>query len=206
MPKHHPRLVTLVSCLIAPLLQGAVPQLGEIVPSDIYVNCEYRVAAQFPGEPMVRDITYRLGTRSAPAREFYLEHEMGLLSVIVAHFSNGPEFDQKLLDEAAASLRPRGEVRFEFEVSYDVPEIPGRQFSIALADGRILRAHVYMAEHRLYITEATSDPADVLAFRFEESVSLIDENGTDLDTNPVTETNTFGSPAGLPSRQYDCGN
>lgn len=204
MSKAHSEPIALISCLLSPLVQGAAPELGEIVESDIYVNCEYRVAARFPSEPMLRDFTYSVAGRSAPAREFYVEHEMGLLSVTVVHFADGPEFDQFLLDEAAATFRSRGEVRFEFEVSYDVPEIPGRQFSIALSDGRLLRAHVYMAEHRLYLTEATSDPTDVLAFHFEESISLIDENGTDLDTNPVTETNTFGSPAGLPSRQYDC--
>nr|TFG54906.1 MAG: hypothetical protein E4H34_01595 [Hyphomicrobiales bacterium] len=194
----------LLSCLFAPMLQGAAPALGEIVPGDIYVNCAYRLAAQFPNPPMIRDMEYRVGTRSAPAREFFVDRDTGRLSVIVAHFADGPAFDRALLDGAADSLRRKGEVRFEFEVSYDVPNIPGHQFAIALADGLLLRAHVYMAEHRLYITEAISEPADVLAFRFEESVSLIDENGTDLDTNPVTETNTFGSPAGLPSRQYDC--
>jgi hypothetical protein len=187
------------------LAHSAEAQLGEVVPSNIYVNCEYRVAAQFPSPPMVRDFTFNLGERSAPAREFYVDHNGGLLRVMVAHFADGPDLDQSLIDLAGDTLRGRGEVRFEFEVAYDVPNIPGRQFSIALPDGRLLRAHVYMAEHRLYMTEATSVPTDVLAFRFEESVSLIDENGTDLDTNPPTETNTFGSPAGLPPRQYDCG-
>ena len=183
---------------------GAAPERGEVYGENVYVNCEYRVVAQFPGEPMVRDLTYRVGALSAPAREFYMDRDEGLLSVTVAHFADGPDFDQSLLDGAAATFRDRGEVRFEFEVAYDVPDIPGRQFSNVLPDGRILRAHVYMADHRLYITEATSMSGDVDAFRFSESVSLIDENGTDLDTNPVTETNTFGSPAGLPSRQYDC--
>jgi hypothetical protein len=62
-----------------------------------------------------------------------------------------------------------------------------------------------MANHRLYITEATAPPNDFPALLFSQSVSLIDENGTDLDTNPVTPTsNTVGTSAGLPSRQYDC--
>ena len=204
MSKSRPVRVALFSSVLALLSAGAAPERGEVYGDGIYVNCEYRVAAQFPGEPMIRDLTYRVGARSASAREFYIDRDQGLLSVTVAHFPDGPAIDQTLLDEAAAAFRDRGEVRFEFEVAYDVPDIPGRQFSNALPDGRILRAHVYMADHRLYITEATSDPRDVDAFRFSESVSLIDENGTDLDTNPVTETNTFGSPAGLPPRQYDC--
>lgn len=204
MSGHCPACVAIISCLLAPLLQGAAPERGEIVGDDVYVNCEYRVAAHFPGEPMFRDITYDNGARSAPARQFYLERDMGLLSVTVAHFADGPDIDPSLLDNAAAALRRRGGVRFESAVFYDEPGIPGRQFNISLADGRVLRAHVYMADHRLYITEATSNPNDGTAFRFEQSVSLIDENGTDLDTNPVAVTTTIGSSAGLPSRQYDC--
>ena len=204
MSKHRQAGIALTFCLLAPLALSAAPEGDEVNGGNVYVNCAYRVAAQFPGEPMIRDLTYQVGARSAPAREFFIDRDEGLLSVTVAHFSDGPAIDQSLLNEAAAAFRDRGEVRFEFEVAYDEPDIPGRQFSNALPDGRILRAHVYMADHRLYVTEATSVSGDVEAFRFSESVSFIDENGTDLDTNPVTETNTFGSPAGLPPRQYDC--
>ena len=65
---------------------------------------------------------------------------------------------------------------------------------------------IYMAKNRLYITEATYAPNDFPALLFSQSVSLIDANGTDLDTNPVgVATNAVGTSAGLPSRQYDCG-
>ncbi len=78
--------------------------------------------------------------------------------------------------------------------------------SVGLADGRVLRGSVYMARNRLYITEAVGDRADAIVLRFEQSVSLIDENGADLDSNPVLDTPTIGESGGLPSRQYDCGN
>lgn len=206
MSKSHAVGLAPTLCVLATLLQGAAPELGEIVGDNVYVSCEYRVAAIFPGEPLVRDITYQDGLRAAPAREFYLEHNGGLLSIIVAHFADGPEEDQSLIDGAAEALHARGELRFEESVFYDTPLIPGRQYSILLDDGRFLRGSVYMARNRLYITEATADPADVDAFRFEQSVSLIDENGTDLDGNPVLDTPTIGPSGGLPSRQYDCGN
>ena len=87
---------------------------------------------------------------------------------------------------------------------YDDP-IPGRQLQMRLTNGRFLLGSVYMANRRLYVTEAVSEPNDFPALLFSQSVSLIDENGTDLDTNPVTPTsNTVGTSAGLPSRQYDC--
>jgi hypothetical protein len=207
MPKQYAFCLALVSSLLAPLLQGAAPpkQLGEIVGDDVYVNCEYRVAAQFPGEPKFKDITYRDDARTAPARQFYVERGTLPLSVTVVYFADGPELDRQLIGNAAETLRKRGEPRFDFSVYYDEPGIPGRQLQIGLPNGRVLNGSVYMANHRLYITEAIAEANDFPALLFSQSVSLIDENGTDLDTNPITpNSNTPGTSAGLPSRQYDC--
>lgn len=204
MSRRYRVFVALLSFAAVPWLQGAAPAESPFVGDDVYVNCEYRMAAHFPGEPKFRDITYRVGARSAPARQFYVERATGLLSVIVAHFLDGPAIDQSLLGPAADEFRRRGTVRFESSVYYDEPIIPGRQLNILLADGRVLRAHVYVADHRLYITEATSEAADSSAFRFEQSVSFIDAGGTDLDTNPPVAGTTIGTSAGLPSRRYDC--
>ena len=203
MSTHHVACTLLSACLAASVAYGAEPARGPIV-GDVYTNCEYRVAADFPAEPMVRDFTYQTGAHIAPAREFYVDTENGKLSVTVVHFPGGPDEDRSLLDEAAVELRQRGEVRFESEVAYDDPLVPGRQFNIVLADGRILRAHTYVARQRLYLTEAISTPNDSSAFRFEQSVSFIDENGTDLDSTPVVPGTIIGTSAGLPSRQYDC--
>jgi len=212
MSKHYTVSAALVSSVLALLLQGAAAppkQLGEIVGDDVYTNCEYRVAAQFPNEPKFRDITYRDGTRTAPAPQFYFDRPIGPLSVTVVHFTDGAAVDKQAISNAAETLRRRGEPRFDFPVYYDdaiSAQIPGRQLQIALKDGHFLNGSVYMADHRLYITEAIAEPNDFPALLFSQSVSLIDENGTDLDTNPVTlNTNTPGTSAGLPSRQYDCG-
>ena len=191
MPKFHPVFV-LLSCAVAPFLQGA-SQLDEPTYDDnVYVNCQYRVAAIFPRAPTIRDFTYTNGGRSVPAREFYIQQGADKFSVIVADFSNGPAVDEKLIDNAAAPLRQRGEIRFQFAAVYD-PGIPGRQLNILEPNGRQLRASVYMADHRLYITEADSVPGDFAALQFEQSVSLINAQGTDLDKN-----------GNLPSRQYNC--
>jgi hypothetical protein len=204
MFKRYPVRVALLSCLLAPLLQGQAEILGVPVADDYYVNCEYRMAARFPAQPMVRDLTFQVAGRSAPARQFYVERDKTLLSVTIAHFADAPAIDRSLIDAAAASLRSKGQLRLEEVVWYDEPVIPGRQLFVNLADGRVIRGSVYMAHNRLYVTEAVADPNDPGAFRFEQSVSLIDEKGTDLDTNPITVTTTIGTSAGLPSRQYDC--
>jgi hypothetical protein len=192
--------------MLAPFLPtGAAQERGEIIGDDVYVNCEYRVAAHFPSEPRFRDITYRVGNRSAPARQFYVERGPDLLSVTVAHFADAREQDPQLIAGAADALGRRGQVRFDYEVWYDEPTIKGRQLNIALADGRALRGHVYMVDHRLYVSEAVADPNDYAAFLFSESVSLIDANGADRDGNPLgLATSAVGTSAGLPPRQYDC--
>ena len=204
MSKHRLIYGALFACAVAPLLQGAAPQ-GEIIGDDMYVNCQYRVAAHFPTEPKFRDITYRDGQRSAPARQFYVETGMSMLSVTVVHFADGPDKDPQFIDNAVAALGRKGQMRFNYPVWYDEPNISGHQVQVALADGRALRGSVYMADHRLYITEAVADLNDFSAFLFEQSVSLINENGIDLDGNPVgLATSAVGTSAGLPNRQYDC--
>lgn len=205
MRNYHRIGMALVACAVAPLLQGAAQGQAEFIGDDMYVNCQYRVAAHFPTEPQFRDITYRDGARSAPAREFYVEQAMARLSVTVVHFADGPEKDSQLVDNAVAALGRKGQMRFNYPVWYDEPNIGGHQVQVALADGRALRGSVYMADHRLYITEAIADLNDFSAFLFEQSVSLINENGVDLDGNPVgLATSAVGTSAGLPNRQYDC--
>ena len=72
MRKNHLIGMAIVACAVAPFLQGAAEERADIVGDDMYVNCQYRVAAHFPSEPKFRDITYRDGSLSAPAREFYV--------------------------------------------------------------------------------------------------------------------------------------
>ena len=203
MRKHY--LVAAAVLSVAPFLQGAAQTGPEFIGDDMYVNCQYRVAAHFPSEPKIRDITYRDGARSAPAREFYVEGPMSRLSVTVVNFANGPDKDDQLVDNAVAALGRKGQMKFNYPVWYDEPNIGGHQVQIALADGRAIRGSVYMARNRLYITEAAADLNDFSAFLFEQSVSLIDENGIDLDGNPIgLATGAVGTSAGLPNRQYDC--
>jgi hypothetical protein len=107
----------------------------------------------------------------------------------------GPAIDKQVIENAADTLRKRGQVRFDSFVYYDdekSAQLPGRQLQIALPDGHILNGSVYMADHRLYITEALATVNDLEALMFSQSISLIDKNGTDLDTNPVNVSTSAG--------------
>jgi len=90
------------------------------------------------------------------------------------------------LARLALGMEPptRGEVRFQAYADYD-PGIPGRQLNIMETGGRQLRASVYMYDRRLYITETSAVPGDVAAIQFEQSIMLLEEDGSDVDREGV---------------------
>ncbi len=148
---------------------------------NLHVFCQYRTAAIFPGEPKTEDIMYTNGDRTVPARVFYVEEGMSRYSITVADFSKGgPAIDDTIVENAATALRRTGEVRIQFPEDY-TPGIPGRQLNILAPDGRHHRASVYMADHRLIITETLSDPNDFRAIQFEQSVLMLAADGRDLN-------------------------
>jgi hypothetical protein len=189
---NYPIALAFFACGLAAAFQAAAAERDIPYGEDVYVNCPYRFAAQFPDNPTIRDITYSVGGRNVPARQFTATKGMDTFVVTIADFTNGPAADEQIVESAAVPLRGRGRVLFQFAEDYD-PGVPGRQINAALPDGRQLRASVYMADHRLYVTEAVAPVGDFLALQFEQSITMIDANGTDLDKN-----------VGTPSRQYVC--
>jgi hypothetical protein len=124
---------------------------------------------------------YTNGDRTVPARVFYVEEGMSRYSITVADFSkDGPAIDDTIVENAAIALRRTGEVRIQFPEDY-TPGIPGRQLNMVAPDGRHHRASVYMADHRLIITETLSDPNDFAAIQFEQSVLMLAGDGRDLN-------------------------
>ena len=116
----------------------AAPVLAQEGP--LHVNRAARFAVIFPGEPMVRQITYatRAG-ESVPARQFFVEQGANRYVVTVVQFASGRAEDRRAVEHAAEGLRQRGEVRFQAYADYD-PGIPGRQLNIFETGGRQLRA------------------------------------------------------------------
>ena len=177
------RAAALVSCVFLSIAAAPVPaqdDSGELS----YINCEAGFGIIFPASPMTRDIQYTTNTgRAVPARQFYLQRGQDLLQVTVARLNYGPPIDEAVMDHAAATLKARGEVRYEAAGAYD-PGYPGRQLNIFLAGGRQLRAAVYMMEHKLYIIEGLGAVGDFEALQFEQSITMVNEMGVDYDQNP----------------------
>jgi len=183
------RIAAAISCAFLPLLFGSAAA-GEIAP--IYVNCSSRFAVQFPAAPAARNLAYRtFASPLVPARQFFVEQDASRFAVTVADFSGGPAASEQIVERAAQELRARGEVRFQASDHYD-SSTPGRQLDITERDGRQLRASVYMAAHRLFIAEASAPHGDVSALLFEQSMTLIDAAGYDL--NKDVERNSDAGP------------
>lgn len=147
-----------------------------------YVNREYRFAIIFPSAPLMREITFRTFQGAPfPARQFYIERGVEHFMVTVVDFSAGPAVDQLIVFNAAAALRPRGDVLLDLARDYGGRSgMPGRQLDILEGDGHQLRASVYMWDHRLFITDASAAPGSSDALQFTESITLLGP-----DANPV---------------------
>jgi hypothetical protein len=198
MSKSVPIIAGLLSCAVLPFLQSAVVAQGaEPVETALFTNCLYGFAINFPERPQQRELVYYTGTgMSVPGHQFFVEKGPARYSVTIADFTEGPKADDQVVEHAAANLRLRGEVFYQGSATYD-PGMPGRQLNIFETKERQIRASVYMAEHKLYIIEASAPSGDIPAVQFEQSITLVDEKGFDLDRV---------APNGQPSnRQFACG-
>ena len=173
------RVVLLSSALLFVLSGVAMAQLEDAA---LYRNTDYGFAVIFPDEPMVREISYTTkDSTSVLARQFYVERDTNQYLVTVVNLPTGPAVDHDAVEHAAEQVRQKGEVRFQFDRCYD-PDVPGRQFSIIQPDGRQLRANTYMWDHNLYITEAIATPGDAAALKLEQSIMLLNTDGSEVDT------------------------
>src|SRR5262245_350256 len=184
---------------VAALLIGAaVPLSGTAIAQEpgMYTSCEYRFAVIFPNavQPMARNVTFAApGGAMIPARQFYHERGADRFTVTVAVFpANAPAVDDAVVEHAAEQIRQKGgTIRFQYTAPYD-PGMPGRQLNIGHPGGKQQRASVYMADRRLTITEAMAAEGDFNALQFEQSITLIDANGNDLDRPNNGEVRNFG--------------
>lgn len=177
------RTVLRVSTFLCAVAFAAWPALAQDRP--LYVNRDFRFGVIFPGQPMERDIAYTTRTGdSVSAREFFIERGDARYSVTIVQFATGPSVSRRTVEHAAENLRRRGEIMFQAYANYD-PGMPGRQLNIRETNGRQLRASVYMYDHRLYITEASAEPGDVAAIQFEQSIMMLEPDGTDADRSGI---------------------
>jgi hypothetical protein len=185
-------LVVLATCVA---LQGsAIAQEAVFKDTQTYASCPDRFAVIFPSNPSMRDVPYAMRSgRSIAARQHYLERGADRFSVTVVVLANAPAVDEEIINHAADILRRKGEVRADYPVGY-IAGVRGRQLLIAEPNGRQLRGSVYMHDHRIYVTEASTAVGDVPGLQFDQSITIIDAQGIDIDRG---QTNT-------PQRVFTC--
>jgi hypothetical protein len=168
------------------LLLGAVAPAGAqgrgLVSPPFTINREARFAAIFPAPPVASDVTYSIGGMSYPARQFSVTQNGNVHTVTVIRLAAGPAVDIALVDRAAAELRRKGTVRYEAAEDYEAG-LPGRQLSITLPDGRLLRASVHMWDRHLFILEAAGVSGTASILRFEQSLTLLGADGDEVNTS-----------------------
>lgn len=152
-----------------------------------FASCEYRVGANFPGEPTAIDISHTsVNGVSVPAREFSAETEAGRFILTAVDFTGNEVDMQQAMEHVVESLRQRGEVLFEADENLE-DNIPARQISVSEADGRRLLATAYMYDRRLYVLAAEAPPGappSANAVHFVQSIMVLDAEGREVDPDP----------------------
>ena len=149
-----------------------------------FVDRAERFGVNFPGQPMVRDITYLSEEGSMlPARVYTVETASGRYSVTVVNYMTvDPTFVRASIAWAAWNIRKRGG-----DITYDafaqVDRIEGHQLQITNADKSRTFIAIHQHARRLYILEATVPPNSVPPALFQQSLRILDENGTQIRYN-----------------------
>lgn len=139
-----------------------------------YVYGDYGFAVSFPQAPMVESGSFPLpGGLNVPARIYAVTQPDGDYRVTIADFSNRPESDNTIINDAESILKQHGEVRVELPAR--VQAVFGRQLSLNQRDGSHISAALFVYRHRLYQVTGTSTPAAALAgssdaIRFQQSL------------------------------------
>ena len=66
-------------------------------------------------------------------------------------------------------------------MAYD-PGVPGWQLSVFQPDGRQRRTSIYFYGNRLFFSEAITEPGDFEGIRMEQSIVLLEADGSEVDT------------------------
>jgi len=175
-------VAAVASCVVLNALPVVAAAQEEIFKdSQTYASCQDRFAVIFPNRPSMRDVPFATQSgASVAARQHYLEQSGDRFSVTVVTLANGPALDEQIISHAADILRKQGEVRADYPVGY-IAGVRGRQLLISQPNGRQLRGSVYMHDHRVYITEASTPVGAFPGLQFDQSITIIDGNGVDID-------------------------
>ncbi len=162
-----------------------------------YVNMADRFSVYIPGQPEVRDISYASEYGVVfPARVYSYEDDGNSYAITVVDYADSRRIHSERTNKTSAddgslywavdvlgsiayaawNIRKRGG-----EVTHDawhyIQRVEGHQLQITNADLSRTYAGIYLHETRLYILEATVRPGSPPPIIFQQSLSLLDEEG-----------------------------
>jgi hypothetical protein len=149
-----------------------------------FVEAEELFSANFPHTPTVQEFTYHSGYHAElPAKKYTASDAQADYSVIIVNFAPTQLTGQRAawdlrgsVAHAAWDIRKRGgEITHDDWVQID--RIDGHQLQIINLDQT--RSYVQIHSHgtRLYIVEARAVPEATPPIHFQQSLSILDENG-----------------------------
>jgi hypothetical protein len=139
-----------------------------------YVNAQYAFAVSFPEAPKTESGRFQLLDGAVvPTTTYAVTDADGDYRVTIADFTNRPEGENSILDNAEAALKRSATVKVEMPAR--VQAVFGRQLSLAGQDGSHISAALFVYQHRLYQITGTAFPAAAQAgssdaIRFQQSL------------------------------------
>jgi hypothetical protein len=149
-----------------------------------YVNRDEMFAVNLPHDPAVEEIVYESEFHAQlPAKVFTASDGMTDHKITVVDYTDDPIAPPRNVYDlrgsiayAAFNIRKRGG-----EITYDswaqIDRIEGHQMQITNDDGSRTYVAIHLHGTRLYILEARARPGAPPPIQFQQSVSILDENG-----------------------------
>ena len=162
-----------------------------------HVSLEDRFSVNLPGEPGVEDLTYASEYGAIfPGRVHTYEDGSNRYSVTVIDYTDAERIHEERTNKTEADSLPiywqidvRASIAYaawgfrqrDAEVTYDawhyINLIEGHQLQLTNADQSRTFAAIYLHESRLYILEATVGPGAPPPGLFQQSLTILDEEG-----------------------------
>ncbi|MFP6830001.1 MAG: hypothetical protein VCC36_13380 [Gammaproteobacteria bacterium] len=162
-----------------------------------YVSIADRFTMYVPGEPDVRDISYASEYGVVfPARMYSYEDGPSRYSVTVVDYTDSEGIHSERSNKTSAddgslywavdvlgsiayaawNIRKRGG-KVTHDAWHYIQRVEGHQLQVTNADRSRTYAGIYLHETRLYILEATVPPGSPPPIIFQQSLSLLDDEG-----------------------------
>jgi hypothetical protein len=175
------RRSVLVSAALAAMLSGAASAQDAAKEWSEFVDRTEHFTVNFPGEPDVKETRYTTAKGTMlPAKIFTAEDRRGRYTITVVNYTAAEAEQASARDEAAASERKKGAVRYDGQ--NDIDRVTTQRITVE-ANGRLVLAEIMLHQGRLYISEADVAVGAPPPAQFQASLQVLDDDGVRIRYN-----------------------